>query len=417
MSRSRGLELGQGLILPLDLATSSIAILGSSGSGKSNTSVRLFEQLVKNSIPAVGIDPKGDWWGIRSAGTAPGLSVPIFGGLRGDGPLEANMGQRLAELLVGERLSALLDVSRLSLGNRARFLIDFLHRLFELHQEDPHPRHIICEEAHRLIPQQIPKGETMAAQLKEAAARVVLEGRAFGLGFTAPSQRSARLNNDVLEEVRTLIVHRTGGPADQDAILRWVRHHHLREDVMATLAEMEDGNAWVWSPQYLKIVGRYQMCRRETFDSGATPKVGEVRRAARTVKQLALLTGQSAGGGSFNRRLTKLRQMELLAPGSPLVATEEGRRMGAAFTSPPPAAGPALLAYWKAKLPSGAARLLDAFVDAFPSSLSREQAAAAADYEAGGGAFNRMMAKLVALDLLYGAGRGLYRAAAELVGS
>lgn len=283
MTAVKGLVMGRGLTLPLDTATSSLAILGSSGSGKSNTVVRFFEQLVKNGIPAVAIDPKGDWWGIRTSGdgNGAGLSVPIFGGLRGDAPLEPGMGVAMAELLVRESLSALIDVSRLGVNNRARFLIDFLHRLFELHQEDPHPRHVVVEEAHRLIPQQLPKGEVLAAQLKEAAAKVVLEGRSFGLGFSAPSQRSARLNNDVLEEVRTLIVHRTGGPADQDAIRRWVRYHNLKEEVMTTLADLGDGEAWVWSPQYLGIVGKFQMYRRSTFDSGATPKVGEKRRTAR----------------------------------------------------------------------------------------------------------------------------------------
>jgi hypothetical protein len=36
------------------------------------------------------VDPKGDWWGIRSSadGKAPGLPVVILGGERGDVPLE-----------------------------------------------------------------------------------------------------------------------------------------------------------------------------------------------------------------------------------------------------------------------------------------------------------------------------------------
>ena len=277
------LRLADDLALPLDAATSTFGILGSIGSGKSNTAARFAEQMIRAGIPVAIVDPKGDWHGIRTSadGKGPGLSVPIFGGLHADAPLDGRMGSAIADLLVDERLPALLDVSRLSkTGERPRFLIDFFHRLYERHQADPHVRHIVCEEAHTYIPQSV-TGDT--ARVKEAAAAIILEGRAFGLGFTAISQRSARLHKDVLEEVANLIVHRTGGPNDRKAIKGWVDHHDIAAELLDSLPGLATGEAWIWSPAFLQTVQRVRIARRETFDSGATPKVGETKRLARTM--------------------------------------------------------------------------------------------------------------------------------------
>lgn len=89
------LHLGPGMELPDDLATEAMAILGQRGSGKSNALVVLAEELHAAGIPWVAVDPKGDWYGIRSAadGTAAGLPVPVFGGIYGDVPLESGAGR------------------------------------------------------------------------------------------------------------------------------------------------------------------------------------------------------------------------------------------------------------------------------------------------------------------------------------
>lgn len=102
-----GLRLGPDLVLPVDFATEGVAVVGMRGSGKSNTEVRWVEVLHGAGVPWVAVDPKGDWWGIRSSadGKGPGLPVPVFGGLHGDFPLEERLGARIADLLVDENLS------------------------------------------------------------------------------------------------------------------------------------------------------------------------------------------------------------------------------------------------------------------------------------------------------------------------
>jgi len=139
--RKRTLHLADGLDLPLSFATEGVVAVGMRGSGKSNTLVRWAEVLYDAGVPFVAVDPKGDWGGIRSSadGKEPGLSVPVFGGLSEDFPLDEHLGARIADLLVDQNLSAVLDASRLSIAARGRFLTAFCDRLMDRHQMEPRP--------------------------------------------------------------------------------------------------------------------------------------------------------------------------------------------------------------------------------------------------------------------------------------
>lgn len=273
------LKLSSNLTLPPEFPTEGVAVIGMRGSGKSNTEARFAELLYAAEIPFFVVDPKGDWHGIRSSadGKRAGLSVPVFGGLHGDFPLEANAGKQIADLLVDKMLSAVLDVSMMSkTGELPRFLTAFFDQMMHRHQLDPHVRTAILEEAHRYLPQQV---RAEQARLKEAASALLLEGRAWGLGCWAASQRPARLNKDVLEEVGVVIVHRIGAAATNDlrTITGWVKHHELGDEISSTLTSLAPGEAWVLYPEQ-GIVRRVQIDRRTTFDSAATPKVGAAVR-------------------------------------------------------------------------------------------------------------------------------------------
>lgn len=279
-----GLRLGDGLVLPETFATEGVVAVGMRGSGKSNTLVRWAEVLYEAGIPWVAIDPKGDWGGIRSSadGTQPGLAVPVFGGLEQSFPLTETLGEAIADLLVDHNMSAVMDVSRLSVAGRARFLTDFCKRLMDRHQLEPHVRCVILEEAHRYIPQQVNRD---TARVKEAAAAILLEGRAFGLGCWAATQRPARLHKDVLEEVGTAVLHRIGAAASNDlrTIAGWVKHEDLSDEIVPSLTRLASGEAWILAPSTLGIARRVKIDRRTTWDSGSTPLVGAGSRPSLTL--------------------------------------------------------------------------------------------------------------------------------------
>lgn len=291
MSGQGGLVVGtDGFTLPIEAATGTHGILATKGAGKSNAAVVMAEALWDAGVPWVAIDPKGDWYGVRSSasGTEPGLPVPVFGGRHGDIPLEPTAGSVVAALILEHRLSCVLDVSQFTKADVVRFLLAFGDYLFRHADDDgAEPLHLFLEEAHEYLPQSF-TGKDNVAQLVSVWQRIVKQGRFKGLGSTIVSQRSSAVNKDVLELVDTLIVLRTVGPLSRKAIQEWVRGQDVDEGLLDSLPSLLDGEAWVWSPGGYRLMERIRFRRRRTFDSGATPKVGQSRRPPATLADIDL---------------------------------------------------------------------------------------------------------------------------------
>lgn len=286
------LHLGSGadgeVCLPLDAATRRMAILAMSGAGKSNASVVMAEGMYDAGIPWVAIDPKGDWYGVRSAGTGdtPGLPIPIFGGRHGDLPLEPHAGKMIAELIVEQRLTCVLDVSDFDTRQQMwGFLADLGETLL---RRNSHPLHLFLEEADEYIPQTAREGGNQVRCLG-VWQRVVKRGRTpAGLGSTQITQRSASLNNDTLYMAEALFALRNVGPGDLKAIKGWVEHSGSSAEILQSLPTLGDGEAWLSSPAWLRRTERFQFKRRRTFDSGATPVFLEAGRAPATLADVDL---------------------------------------------------------------------------------------------------------------------------------
>ncbi len=278
------IRLSDNLSLPLDAVTQTFGILAVRGAGKSNTAGVMAEEMFRNKLPFCAIDPVGAWWGLRSSadGKGPGLAIPVFGGRHGDVPLEKAAGNMIADLVVDDRLSCVLDCSEFSEGDKIRFLIDFSERLYRRNQD---PLHLFLEEADDYVPQR-PFREQ--ARLLRAWENIVRRGRARGLGITMITQRSAAINKNVLTQIETLIALRTTAPNDRKAIEAWVDYHGQGKEMLASLPELGPGEGWVWSPSWLKIFKRVQFRRRSTFDSGATPKDLKGKRPPATLADVDL---------------------------------------------------------------------------------------------------------------------------------
>jgi uncharacterized protein len=286
----KGLRLGDGLTLPLDAATDTFAIVGMRGAGKSATGRRMAEQMYANGLPFVAVDPVGKWFGLRSSadGKAPGIAIPILGGRHGDIPLERDAGALVADLIVDQRLSCILDLWLFeTVADKVHFLTEFCKRLYRRNEE---PLHLFLEEADDYIPQNI---YAEKARLFRAFEDVVRRGRANGLGCTMITNRTQGLNKAVLEMTGTMIAMRTTGPRARHVIEDWFEYHDLKKEALASLPSLADGEAWVWSPESLKIMKRVQIDMPWTFDSGATPKVGaKSQRKASTLADVDLAAFQ-----------------------------------------------------------------------------------------------------------------------------
>lgn len=275
------LKLAEGLTLPLDVVTQTIAILAKRRAGKSYTMRRLVEQLFKAGQQVVLVDPKGDQWGIRSAadGKGPGLPIVILGGERGDVPLEVGSGEVVAKLVVEERVSALLDLSQFRKHELATFMTAFLENLYRLKAREQYrtPVMLVIDEADAVAPQKPPKGHE---RMLGAAEDIVRRGGQRGIGCVLVTQRSAVLNKNVLTQAQMLVVLRTIAPQDLKAMEAWVEVHGdaaQGRTLMASLPALPIGDAWFWSPGWPTAEGiftRAHVLPIETFDSGASPKPG-----------------------------------------------------------------------------------------------------------------------------------------------
>jgi uncharacterized protein len=281
------LYLGSDFYVPEDAITQTFAIFGKRGSGKSNAGTVLAEAMFKAHLPFVVLDPVDAWWGLKSSfdGKGPGLAVYVFGGPHADLPLNPTAGAMMADVMVEHRISAVLSFKGWTGGERTRFASDFAARLLAKNAE---PLHVFLEEADAFIPQRPFKGEEVMLGNFD---RMVRWGRQSGIGCTLITQRSAKVNKDVTTQAETLISFRVIGPQDRDAIDNWIKFHageEKRQEVLSSIATLKDGQAWVWSPEWLEILRKVSFRRRETYDSAATPKPGEKRPAPKELAQVDL---------------------------------------------------------------------------------------------------------------------------------
>lgn len=275
------IHLAPNLTLPDDLVTKTVGILAQRRKGKTYTAAVIAEELVDAGIPFVVLDPTGAWWGLRSSadGTKPGLPVTILGGHHGDVPLERTAGKLVAELVVDRPGWYVLDLSLFESKEADRqFATDFAERLYRRKGQEggDSALHLFVDEADLFVPQQSPSGDK---RMVGAFETLVRRGGIRGIGTTLISQRAAVVNKNVLEMLDMLVVLRTVGPNDRKAIDGYIEAFATPEDrkeVMASLASLDIGEAWVYEPGE-DLLARVHVRTRRTFNSSATPKAGEVR--------------------------------------------------------------------------------------------------------------------------------------------
>ncbi|HYX22389.1 MAG TPA: helicase HerA-like domain-containing protein [Thermoanaerobaculia bacterium] len=287
------LRVSPDLSLPLDVVTTTIAVLGIRNSGKTNTCVVLTEELLDAGQQVVIIDPTDVWWGLKSSkdGKEAGYPIVVFGGRHGDVPLTAADGATVADFIVEERLPAILSLRHFeSQNDMRRFVTDFARRLYHRKGEEGRdtPMLLVVDEAHLFVPQRVGGAE---AQMVGAMQKLVRQGRSSGIGVAIIDQRAASVNKDILTQVELLICHRTTSPHDSRALEDWIEQNDTedkRAEFLKKLPELKQGTAWCWSPGWLKIFELAAVRERHTFDSSATPKVGEKRVTPTTLAHVDL---------------------------------------------------------------------------------------------------------------------------------
>jgi len=306
------LRISDSLSLPLDFVTERIAFLARTGAGKSGGMRVLAEQMCDAGQFFIFLDPKGDAWGIRSD-----YSVLIMGGDHGDVPLDARSGSFVADFLVRDRISTVLDVSEFSEADMVRFVADFAERFYRTNRATVH---WFLDEADEFAPQ---SGYTKeATKCLGAIQRIQRRGRGRGIGVTVATQRSAVLNKSVLTQAGTLIAMQTTAPHDLKAVDDWLQFaatKEARNEIMAALPALKEREAFVYSPQFLGLKPqRITFAKFKSFDSMRTPKHGETRAQPKRLADIDLAVVQKEMAATIEKAKAedprelqkKVRQLE-----------------------------------------------------------------------------------------------------------
>jgi hypothetical protein len=259
-------------IIPDAALKQHLIALGKTGAGKSSVLRLLVERMLDDRCPVCILDPKGDWWGLKSSarGDRAGYPVVIFGGEHGDVPLNAHAGAHVAELVATGNRPCIIDLGGWLVSDRTRFFIDFASTLF---RHSRGPRWLVIDEVHNFAPQ----GKVLdpdAGKMLHWANRLASEGRGKGITLLAASQRPQKVHKDFVTSCETLIAMRVIHPLDRGAIKDWIDgcpDASKGREVLEQLASMPRGEGWVWSPEIGFGPVRIAFPLFKTYDSFAAP--------------------------------------------------------------------------------------------------------------------------------------------------
>ena len=285
-------------VLPLSVLDERLAIVGTSGSGKTYAAKGLVERLMDQGARVCVVDPLGVWWGLRhgadGAASPSPYPVVVFGGQHADVALDegapavaeppagymeaaasrsdrrrAALGATLGHVVGTHAMACVVDVSDLgSAAVRRGFMTAFMEALYAANTE---PLHLVLDEADLWAPQRVqPDGYALLNRVEE----IVRRGRVRGFVPWLITQRPAVLHKDVLSQADVLVSMKLTSSQDRAAVGRWIEGQADRIEgrrILGALPQLGRGEGWVWAPGD-RVLARVTFPRILTLDSSQTPR-------------------------------------------------------------------------------------------------------------------------------------------------
>jgi hypothetical protein len=268
--------------IPFAALDGKVGIMGLTGSGKTFTAIGLVELLLGAGRQVIVVDPTGVYNGLRTA-----FPVPIFGGKFGDVEIGEDSGDAVARLIIARNMSAIVDVSLLLKKSHAaarRFMRPFVAALKDAPTA---ARYLVMDEVDEFMPENA-NGDV--AQLFGDLKWIVRRGRSEGWRMLMVTQRPQDIAKSVLTQCETMVIHRLTAPQDRKALMEWVKGNadaDVAKDVLASMAKLETGEAWVWSPAH-NLLERVMMPLNRSEDRSKTPDADDTPRAMQGFKPVDL---------------------------------------------------------------------------------------------------------------------------------
>lgn len=269
------------LCFPEKVLDAHAGVLGKTGAGKSSAMRHVVEHLLTHKKRVAIIDPKGDWWGLKSSsdGKGPGFPVVAFGDFKSDQdvsdvPVNEASGKDVAELIIDGNRPAIIGFRGWYTAHMLRFWIDFAKGLFHGNRGE---FYLFIDEVQNFAP----KGSTRTIEGQGGLSlhwcnRLLAEGRGLGINIWIGSQRPQKVHNDTLDGCETLVAMRSVHPAAREALNKWMQGAADKEKsaiVLDALGAMKRGEAVIWSPEIEFGPEKVEFPMFTTFDSFAPPQL------------------------------------------------------------------------------------------------------------------------------------------------
>jgi len=243
-------------------------ITGKSGSGKSNTAGKICEEILEEGYPLMVIDTEGEYYGLKEEYEL----LHVGADEECDLQVGPEHSQKIAELALEENVPIILDVSGYIDQEEANKLVYRTTKaLFDKEKKMKKPFPILVEEAREWIPQSGKTGED--GEVSDMLIRIAKRGRKRGLGITAVSQRPAAVDKNYITQTDLKIWHKVDYPSDIEVV-----KDVLGKDYVDSVKNLETGQGIFQSDFLDESPLKAKFLKKETFDAGETPDLGDFER-------------------------------------------------------------------------------------------------------------------------------------------
>jgi len=181
---------------------------GMSGSGKSNAAKVFLEELIRIGFASIVIDISGEYASLNEISN----KVLVIGGKYADLPLDNSMFYELVEHVYKDGLILVFDLSEVRRKQKSLLAEEILETLYVSAPRYRKPIFLVVEECKHIAPQD---GK---ADSSEIAIEIASEGRKFGIHQIWVTQRTAKINKNVLSECNMRFFGKSLIPNDIDRI-------------------------------------------------------------------------------------------------------------------------------------------------------------------------------------------------------